>query len=78
MCTVYKTPAPLHPSMVSLDRERSVQLDRLLRRFLSVEAQLRALKVKIRRLDTRLLCNSRVASLRHEPSVLVDEELVFE
>ena len=40
--------------MVSLDRERSIRLGQLLRQFQAVEAQMRALKAKIQRLEARL------------------------
>ncbi len=41
--------------MVSQDHERSLRLGQLLRQFQAVEAQLRALKLKIQRLDVRLV-----------------------
>ncbi len=54
------TPACLQ-YMVSLDYERSVRLGRLLKQFQAVEAQMRALKAKIQRLEARLN-----RPLRHE------------
>ena len=40
--------------MVSLERERNMRMDQLLRQFQLVEAQMRVLKSKIQRLDVRL------------------------